>query len=70
MALDGVVFLTTLSDGPPIAPLGFVREFINIDGVQRIIAAYVVGQCVMGVELLIGQNFTENYVCILKSEIG
>jgi hypothetical protein len=36
-----------------------VTALISIDNVAKEIDLYIVDKCVMGVEILVGQNFTE-----------
>lgn len=52
------VILTTLGD-KHIKPEAMIRAGIELDGICKIIQFYVVKKCVMNVEVLIGQNFTE-----------
>jgi hypothetical protein len=56
--LETGVTLSTLG-GHRVIPTGSVLLDIVIDEINKEIAFYVINKCVMGVEILVGQNFTE-----------
>jgi hypothetical protein len=58
-ALCTPIVLSTLSDGQ-VRPLASVNADIEIDGIAKNIDLFVVEKCVLDVDILIGQNFTES----------
>jgi hypothetical protein len=58
VSLETGVTLSTLG-GHRVIPSGSVLLDIVIDEINKEIEFYVINKCVMGVEILVGQNFTE-----------
>lgn len=64
--IEQPITLTTLSDSQ-IKPQYFCCSEVSIDGVQKLLHFYIIERSVMGVDVLIGQNFTELYdICYQK----
>lgn len=57
--LDSAVKLSTLTGD--LTPQSYTRATVSIDSVEKTIDLYIINQSIMGVDILIGQNFSEMY---------